>query len=245
MVLLAIQMSCQSNHKYEQKVEIEKIICSEIGIERLKEIMAKYDIPDTTTEKEWSNKEDYEKLFLHNLIYPYGVARKNYFHWISKEETIDVSIEGFKKGLYKYLEEERDFRVGEYVVWWSMKYCIKDLSEKLWAISNPLKNRSMPNNELEKLIDEYREGHLMPTKILKNHYQFLFEIIDSKYSDLSMPTTETDKLQVISNVLNGDFSMDDFMKDQYENYLNKYDFEDKVLLEYCLMYERRIKEASQ
>jgi len=60
-----------------------------------------------------------------------------------------------------------------------------------------------------------------------------------------MPTIETDKLQVISNVLNGDFSMDDFMKDQYENYLNKYDFEDKVLLEYCLMYERRIKEASQ
>lgn len=234
-----------SNIENKQKVDIEKIKCSEIGIEKLKEIIAKYDIPNIEIEKEWIKKEDYEKLFLHNLIYPYGVARIYYFHWIPKEEMTDISIGGFQKGLSKYLGEERDFRIGEYVVWWSKQSCIKHLSEKIWAISIPLKNRNLPKNELTKLINEHKEGDLRSKKILRNYYQYLFEIIDLKYSDLAIQNSESEQLQVITNAINGNFSMKDFMEEQYENYKNEFDFEDIVLLEYCLIYESKIKKASR
>lgn len=237
LFLLLIQVcSCNLNAEKEQKVNIDKIKCTEIGIEKLHELLSKYQLTSENTEREWIKNKEYEKLYLHNLVYPYGVARKYYLHWIPKEEMIDVSIEGFKKGLNKYLEnDERPFRIGSYVVWWSMQSCLKHLSEKIWSISIPLKGRNLPKRELKKIIKE--EGEERASRILKNYYEFLFEEIDSKYSDLSIVISEEEKLEVIINAMQGNFTIKDFMEEQFDNYREEYDFEDIVLLEYCLVYE--------
>lgn len=222
-------------------MQIENIKCSNIGIDGLKKIIVEHEIPTVISEKEWAKNQNYHDLFLHNLIYPYGVARKYYLYWIPKEEMIDVSIVGFEKGLKKYLESERDFRVGAYVVWWCMQSCIKHLSQKIWEISVPLQPMNLPKPELDQLVGEAKEGRQKSIDILLLHYQFLFEIIDAKYSDWQMQASKIEIAEVINRAIHRNFSLEDFMKEEYEVYKDEFEFEDIILLEYSLIFENQIK----
>jgi len=184
-----------------------------------------------------ANKE-YKSLYLHNLVYPYGVARKYFIHWIPKEELIDESIIGFKKGLDKYLEAEREFRIGEYVIWWCQRSCIEKVIRDVWQLSQEYEERSIPKSEMEKIISKIQNGKEGQSQFLKEHYSYLFEAIDEKYISTEILLTEELKDKVIERAVNKDFSLDGLKDEQYEKHRNELEFEDILILEYSLCYEK-------
>ena len=77
--------------------------------------------------------------------------------------------------------------------------------------------------------------------ITQSHYQFLFDIVELKYSDLKIQSTEREYLEVLNKAINRNFSMEEFKSDENEILKNEFAFEDVLVLEYCLMFERKIK----
>lgn len=240
-ILIGFCQSCNHLANKNSKMKVEDIICTEIGIDELRRVINKYQIPSEQIERKWIANKEHDNLFFHNLVYPYGVARKYYFEWISKEELIDISIQGYKKGINKYLEVTRDFRIGKYVVWWCQQSCIEFILKKIWIISVPLQNKFIPKEELQNIISKTNLEENSNIGLIREHYDFLFKIIEEKYFNTKLEFTNKDKNKIIQRAVNVDLSMESLMKDEYKFYKNELSFEDIILLEYCLLFENELK----
>ncbi len=222
-------------------MNIENIRCSKIGIDGIKKILSKYQLPSPEVESQWVTNGEYDRLFLYNLVYPYGVARKYYLHWIPKEDLIDESILGYQKGLNKYLEEDRNFRIGGYIIWWCQKYCIEKLIKCTWQISNRWEKNNIPKEELDKIIANIKNGKTGQALFLKEHYIYLFDDIDHKYQETGIFLSEEIKDEVLRRSIHKDFSIEELNSEEYEYHRSQLDFEDILILEYSLIYEKEMK----
>ncbi len=219
------------------------IRCSQIGIRKLAKILDEHkDVLSLETEKELVRKEDYNKLFLYNLRFACSVARRFGFKWINHEEMIDASIDGFEKGLAKFIETKYDFKVVEYIVWWCQQSCIEYLLRKLWEITAQEGYKYYSNEEAEVVRSKWKNGdHGMIEEVLTNH-SFLFKEVEDTYK---VVMGEKEKREAITNTLNQKCSLRALELEEYQTYKAELELEDFLLLECAIILDEGIKRRPQ
>jgi len=219
-----------------------EVSCASIGIDGIHELLKKYSMPPSEEfEAKLIESNDIEHAFLYSLPYSYSVAKRYFNHWIPAEELIDASIIGLRKGINSFfkLPKPIDFGIPGYVVWWCATLTLDKLFEIIKEENKKFHNRFLPKQDLNKIVLKINKKEI-GTQSLLDHYHFLFENIDEKYREWNVTISEDLKHEVIHRAINRDFS-NDLLNGEDLNLSIEINFEDIVLWNYTLLYEKELK----
>lgn len=212
-----------------------KIRCKEIGLEGFKTMLVKYPILEDRQELGFVAKRNLNALYLHNLIFPYGVARKYLQPLVPLEHLIDASLEGYEKGLKRFFEEARDFKVGGYIVWWCQKYCTDFLLNKIQDYNKTAAFTPFGKKEFATIKGRAKLGDRKALDRILYLYNLLGDQIEEKLeSKTSNTLSDSERMKVIELAIGQDSSRDGF-----EDYKNNISFNDFFLLEYLFSLDTK------
>jgi|GEM_PF-3880536 len=212
------------------------IRCRVLGIKSFIEVLTKFkQVLTPEAERALVVNKDYHRLFLYNLKFAYAVARKFQFLWIKQEDMIDASIDGFEKGLAKYLEENHQFKVVDYIVWWCQQSCLEHLLRQIWEITANKGFKFYSKKDSTVVFEKWKNGSTrIQEEVLINH-TFLFKELEITYDKT---LSEQDKKTAVRNTLNQQSALAALELEQYQTYKKELEIEDFLLLECSLILER-------
>lgn len=209
---------------------------SVVGAKAITEIINNHqEVLSPETEQQLVRDGDYKSLFHYNLRFAYSVAKRFWFHWINAEELIDASIDGFEKGLTKFMENDYDFKVVEYIVWWSQQSCIEYLLRQVWTITAHEGYKHYSSEEIASLLDRWKGGEKKVINEAMTNHSFLFKQLEETYQ---LELSETARKEAVINTLNQKSSITTLEQEEYQTYKSELEFEDFLFLESAILLEQ-------
>ncbi len=215
---------------------MQKIRCKAVGLDALRNFIKEHPSLEREQEIQWIEEGEKESLYHHNLIYPYGVARRYALAWIPLEDMIDISLEAYENGLEKYLEEDRDFPIGEYVVWWSKKACMEHIIQRIIGWRNALGFQPESPEKIQQMAHEAQKGSQGAFDSLMNILSPFCDRIEDIYKNaLTVPLSDEERRNILQNVMQLTFS-----NEEYTPFHKVLSFLDAYTLEHFLYLDKKI-----
>lgn len=214
---------------------MKTIRCSDIGLREFKKILEAYPILEDRSELVFVAKRNLDRLYLHNLIFPYGVARKYKQDLIPLESLVDASLDGYEKGLNNFFEETRDFKVGAYIVWWCQKYCTDFIINKIVNLNKKLTFNPFKRKELSAIMVRAKHEDKEALDRILYLYNLLGDQIEQDLlEDNGKVLNDDERMNVIKLAIKSESSRDGF-----EEYKNNIEFNDFFILEYLFALDSK------
>ncbi len=212
---------------------MKKIRCKAIGLQQFQKILSEYPILEDRVELRFVAKRNRDALYMHNLIFPYGVARKFRQSMIPLEDLVDSALEGYEKGMLRFFDEARDFKVGAYVVWWCLKFCTDHvinciIKENKRINFNPFERKAMAALMARAKLEDQQALE----RILYLYNLLADQIEEDIVGNSELILDENERMQVVKLCVAEQSSRDGF-----EDYRGNISFNDFFLLNYLFAIE--------